>query len=91
MFSIDKLRMKFNKNNKTTLLENPKPYQQRLSLLTALEYKIFMLLREGFSKKECSQRLDMKRGEIKRCVKIIHKKLNLKSSAELIVRYREES
>lgn len=91
MFLIDKIRMKFNKAKKTALHENTGAYQQRLSLLTTLEYRLFMLLYEGFSKEECSQRLNMKRSDVNKYVKSIYFKLNVRSTAELIVKYHEES
>lgn len=89
MFLLDKIRMKLNRAKRSAINENTEAYQQRLSLLTTLEYKVFMLLREGFSKKECSQRLNMKRSGIKGCVESIYNKLNVMSIAELIVKYRE--
>ena len=73
----------------TAFHENSGTYQERISLLTTSEYKVFMLLREGFKKNECSQRLDMKRGEVNSHVKRIYRKLNVGSLAELIVKYRD--
>lgn len=87
---LDKLRMKKSGLEQPDLHENVHAYRQRLSLLTTLEYKIFMLLREGFSTKECSQRLNMKRGEVRGCAKSIYSKLNIRSLSELIVKYRED-
>ncbi|HBT63585.1 MAG TPA: hypothetical protein DEB10_02845 [Ruminococcaceae bacterium] len=88
---IDKIRMKKSRLGQPNLYENNGAYQQRLSLLTTLEYKIFMFLREGFSTEECSQRLNMKRSDVKAHVNSIYSKLNVISSAELIVKYREDS
>lgn len=91
MFLFDKIRIKKSKADKTDFDENIGAYQQRLSLLTTMEYKTFMLLREGFSKKECSQRLNMKRSDVRVHFKAILNKLNVRSTAELIVKYREKS
>lgn len=91
MFLLDKIRMRLSKVKETALHENTGAYQQRLSQLTTLEYKLFMLLREGFSKKECSQRLNMKRSDVNIYVKTILKKLNVRSLTELIVKYRKEN
>lgn len=82
--------MKLNKAKGTALSESTGAYQQSLSLLTTSEYKVFMLLREGFSKKECSQRLNLKRGDMKNYMESIYRKLNVRSAAELIVKYRED-
>lgn len=90
MFLIDKIRMIFYKAKTTPPLEDTEAHQQRLSLLTTPEYKIFMLLREGFSNKECSQRLNMRRGDINGHVKSIYSKLSVRSSAELIMKYHED-
>lgn len=87
---VDKLRMKKILPDEPALDENAHAYHQRLSLLTTLEYKVFMLLREGFTKKECSQRLNLKRGEVKDCTKSIYSKLDVSSLAELIVKYHED-
>ena len=88
---IDKVRIKKERSEQPDLHDNIGAYQQRLSLLTTLEYKIFMLLREGFSTQECSQRLNMKRSDVKAHVNSIYSKLNVMSLAELIVKYREDS
>lgn len=87
---LDKLRMKKSRLDQPDLHENIHAYRQKLSLLTTSEYKVFMLLREGFTKKECSQRLNMKRGEVRDCGKSIYSKLNVRSLSELIVKYRED-
>jgi DNA-binding CsgD family transcriptional regulator len=65
-------------------------YQKGLSALTITEHKVFMLLREGFSVSECSQRLNMKRRAVNRHVDGIYYKLNVTTTAELIVKYREK-
>lgn len=91
MFLVDKIRMRLNSAKKNALHEDTRTYQQMLSQLDTLEYKIFMLLREGFTKKECSQRLNMKRSHVGSHVKSIYLKLNVSSSAELIIKYREKS
>lgn len=91
MFLIDKIRMKLSKVKKTDLYEKTETYQQRLALLTTPEYKVFMLLREGFSKKECSQRLNIKRRVVNKHIVEIYSKLNIRTIAELIVKYRKIS
>lgn len=83
-----KIHIKKSTDKKTGFCERTVEYQQSISLLTTLEYKVFMLMREGFSKKECAQRLNMRRSDIKKYVKSIFFKLNVRSSAELIVKYR---
>ena len=88
MLLIDKIRKRFNKSERVALHENTEAYQEKLSRLTTSEYKVFMLLREGFTKKECSQRLNMKRRDVKDCAKSIYIKLGVKSLTELIVKYR---
>lgn len=87
---LDKLRIRKRQPEQSVLRENAHTYHQRLSLLTTLEYKVFILLREGFTKKECSQRLNLKRGEVKDCTKSIYSKLEVSSLAELIVKYHED-
>lgn len=56
--------------------------------LTEEEYKVFMLLREGFTVKECSERLNMKRRVVRNNTKKIYRKLNIGTITELIVKYR---
>ena len=73
-----------------SLVKHTDAYQKGLSALTAIEYKVFMLLREGFSIRECSQRLNMKRRAVNRHVGGIYYKLNVTTTAELIVKYREK-
>jgi len=85
---FDKIRIKFNKVNKCAQSDNADAYKDNLTLLTQLEYKLYMLLREGFSKKECAQRLSMRRGDVKTHVKSIYYKLGVNSISELIVKYR---
>lgn len=87
MFLFDKIRMKFNNANSSVAGS----YQARLSTLNTTEYKVFMLVREGFSKKECAQRLKMKRRVVNNYIKTILHKLYVRNIAELIVKYREES
>ncbi|MDD2269066.1 MAG: LuxR C-terminal-related transcriptional regulator [Eubacteriales bacterium] len=87
MFLLDKIRMKFNNANESVAGS----YQARLSTLNTTEYKVFMLLREGFSKKECAQRLNMKRRAANNYIRTILHKLYVRNTAELIVKYREES
>ena len=89
MFLIDKIRKRFGKAEKAALHENTGACQERLSRLTTSEYKVFMLLREGFTKNECSQRLNMKRRDVNNHVKRIYSKLHVRALAELIVKYRE--
>lgn len=88
MFLMDKIRKRFNKSERVALHENTEAYQEKLSRLTTSEYKVFMLLREGFTIKDCSQRLNMKRGEVRNYAKSIYLKLNVNSLTELIVKYR---
>lgn len=77
--------------DKIPLKKNAGAYQERLSLLTIEEYKVFMLLREGFSTKECSQRLHMKHSDVKVHVKSIYSKLNVRSLSDLIIKYHENN
>lgn len=85
---IDIFRMKCNRSENSTFHESVASKQEKILLLTTLEYKVFMLLREGFTKKECSQRLHMKRRDLIRQIKSVYRKLQVKSLAELIMKYR---
>ena len=87
---LNKFRVKKSQPEQPVLYDYSYSYGQRLSLLTTEEYKNFMLLREGFTKKECAKRLNMKRSEARDCVKSIYWKLHIRSLAELIVKYRED-
>lgn len=86
---IDKIRLRIRRPKQPDLHDNPEADSQRLSLLTTEEYKVFMLLREGFTEKECAQRLGLRRGEVKKRTKSIYRKLHVRSLAELIVKYHE--
>lgn len=87
MFFLNRLLNKFNRPKND---ENDKILiSQRLSTLTNQEYLVFMLLREGFSKDECSQRLGMKRSDINKHIKLIYRKLSVRTNAELIMIYKE--
>ncbi|MDD4493692.1 MAG: LuxR C-terminal-related transcriptional regulator [Eubacteriales bacterium] len=89
MFWLGKIRIKVNNADDSPTNGHIGAYQEQLSLLNSTEYKVFMLLREGFLERECSQRLNMKRGDIRKIVKNIYTKLNVRNTAELIVNYRE--
>ncbi len=87
MFFLNRLMNKFNRpkddeNDKIIL-------SKRLSTLTTQEVLVFMLLREGFSRDECSQRLGVKRGDINKHIKHIYIKLDVRTNAELIIKYKE--
>lgn len=68
--------------------ENPLALKERISSLDQSEYAIFTLMREGFSQKECKQKLNLKRGEVKKLTKSIFQKLDVCSHGELIIRCR---
>lgn len=102
MFFVDRFRKKTKaKTDKTmpinnqigkvqrSLSEIPGVCQKGLAVLTEQESKVFMLLREGFSVTECSQRLNIKRRDVNRRVAGIYHKLNVRTIAELIIKYRE--
>lgn len=89
--SFDKFRMRKKPPGQPNHKDNPHANQLRLSTLTTTELKVFMLMREGFTNKECAERLNMKQSEIKDTAKSIFRKLGVKSLAELIVKYREHS
>jgi len=86
---FDKLRVKKSLLEQPDRKDNTRSNQIRLSTLTTSELKVFMLLREGFTNKECSERLNLKRSEVKKITKNIFRKLDVKSTAELIVKYHE--
>ncbi|NLC44874.1 MAG: hypothetical protein GX783_11435 [Clostridiales bacterium] len=87
MFFLNRFLNKFNRPKND---ENDKiSISQRLSTLTNQEFLVFMLLREGFSKDECSHRLGMKRRDVKKYTKHIYRKLNVRTNAELIMIYKE--
>lgn len=72
-------------------LSSEQSNSKALSTLTEQEYKVFMLIREGFSKKECSQRLTMKRGVVNKVVADIFHKLSVRTITELIIKYQNAS
>lgn len=87
MFFLNRL---LNKSNIPNNNENDKILlSKRLSTLTTQEFLAFMLLREGFSKKECSQRLGLTRRDINKHIKLIYRKLGVRTNAELIMIYKE--
>ena len=87
MFSFNQLRNKLNNGAVNSDDFQIEACRKRLTFLDPAEYKVFMLLREGFLKKECALRLNMKRGELKSHIKSIFKKLNVRNTTELIVNY----
>jgi DNA-binding NarL/FixJ family response regulator len=87
MFFLNNLLNKINRpknevNDKALL-------SKKLSALTTQEFLVFMLLREGFSKDECCQRLGLKRRDINKHTKAIYGKLDVRTNAELITKYKE--
>jgi DNA-binding NarL/FixJ family response regulator len=87
MFFLNRLLNKFNRPNND---ENDRiSLSRKLSALTTQEIMVFMLLREGFSKDECSQRLGVKRRDLNRHIRLIYRKLNVRTNAELIMKYKE--
>lgn len=62
---------------------------QRLALLTPREHDLFLLLLEGYTLKEAAKQLSVKYSTANTHITGIYKKLNVKSRAELIIRYRD--
>lgn len=82
-----KMSNKFKNNSQIFRAEDRDINQERLKLLTTLEYKVFILLREGFSNRECSQRLKIKKKDFKKHLKSIYYKLDVSSPLEIIIKY----
>lgn len=88
---IDNIRVKKSLPDQPEFYEDPKTIYKRLAKLSTIEYKVFMFLREGFTNKESSKRLNIKQGKVKKHTKSIYKKLGVSSLAELIFKYHEYS
>lgn len=74
-------------NNK--FIEPALPSEKISAKLTTREADVFRLLVEGYTLKECAQKLEIKYSTINTHMTSIYKKLNVKSRAELIIRYRD--
>jgi len=61
--------------------------QQRISLLTARERELFLLLLQGFTLKESAKRLSVKYSTANTHMTGIYKKLQVNSRAEMIIGY----
>ena len=62
--------------------------QNHAGRLTPREHDLFLLLLEGFTLKECAERLNVKYSTANTHMTSIYKKLAVNSRAELIIRYR---
>lgn len=65
--------------------------KERIDHLTPREYELFSLLIEGFTLKECAEKLSIKYSTANTHMSGIYKKLGVKSRAELIIGYRNIS
>ncbi len=61
---------------------------RRLAFLTPRERELFLLLLEGFTLKESAKQLSVQYSTANTHMTSIYKKLQVKSRAELIIRYR---
>lgn len=59
-----------------------------VSLLTPREYDLYLLLLEGFSLKECAEKLSVKYSTANTHMTAVYKKLKVNTRAELIIKYR---
>lgn len=62
---------------------------ERLALLTPRERELFRLLLEGYTLKESAKQLSVKYSTANTHMTGVYKKLDVKSRAELIIRYRD--
>ena len=58
-------------------------------LLTSREYELYLLLLDGFTLKECAEKLSIKYSTANTHMTAVYKKLNINSRAELIINYRD--
>lgn len=67
----------------------PEPEKlERTATLTPREYKLYLLLLEGFTLKESANRLCVKYSTVNTHMSSIYRKLGVNSRAELIINYR---
>ncbi|MEL7648601.1 MAG: LuxR C-terminal-related transcriptional regulator [Sedimentibacter sp.] len=59
-----------------------------VSQLTPREYELYLLLLEGFSLKECAEKLSVKYSTANTHMTAVYKKLKVNTRAELIIKYR---
>jgi DNA-binding CsgD family transcriptional regulator len=62
---------------------------ERVSRLTPREYQLYLLLLEGYSLRECADRLNVKYPTANTHMTSMYKKLEIKTRAELIIKYRD--
>lgn len=62
---------------------------ERVSRLTPREYQLYLLLLEGYSLKECADKLNVKYPTANTHMTSTYKKLGVKTRAELIIKYRD--
>ncbi len=63
--------------------------KEKVELLTPREYELFNLLVEGFTLKECAEKLSIKYSTANTHMTGIYRKLEVKSRPELIIGYRD--
>lgn len=63
--------------------------KKKVELLTPREYELFCLLIEGYTLKECAEKLSIKYSTANTHITGIYKKLGVKSRPELIICYRD--
>ena len=62
---------------------------EKVSRLTPREYQLYLLLLEGYSLRECADRLNVKYPTANTHMTSTYKKLGIKTRAELIIKYRD--
>ncbi|MDF2616716.1 MAG: Bacterial regulatory protein luxR family [Sedimentibacter sp.] len=62
---------------------------ERVSKLTPREYQLYLLLLEGYSLRECADRLNVKYPTANTHMTSTYKKLEVNTRAEFIIKYRD--
>jgi DNA-binding CsgD family transcriptional regulator len=62
---------------------------EKVSRLTPREYQLYLLLLEGYSLRECADKLNVKYPTANTHMTSTYKKLEVKTRAELIIKYRD--
>lgn len=63
--------------------------KNKVSLLTRREYDVYLLLLDGFSLKECAEKLSIKYSTANTHMTGVYRKLTVNTRAELIINYRD--
>nr|WP_300094227.1 LuxR C-terminal-related transcriptional regulator [Sedimentibacter sp.] len=62
---------------------------ERVARLTPREYQLYLLLLEGYSLRECADKLNVKYPTANTHMTSTYKKLGVNTRAELIIKYRD--